>query len=92
VVKIFYYHCDQLLERFFKISSSKKDLCEKTKDLLKEPFLKLRFLKQELHFSLKEVLGIFAFVPALFEDKLCCMKSTYPFEILETSHLQIFLM
>ena len=48
----------QLLEKFFKISMpNKQDLYEKIVEMLKEPFLDNAFLKQELHYAIKEVLG-----------------------------------
>ena len=47
----------QLLEKFFNISSTMKDLFEKFKDLLTEPLMGIRFLKQELHSDIRAVLG-----------------------------------
>lgn len=47
----------QLLEKFFNISTTTNNLFEKFKDLLKEPFMGIRFLKQELHSDIREVLG-----------------------------------
>ena len=47
----------QLLEKFFKINANKHDLKEKITELLKEPFMEIRFLKQELHYDMKDVLG-----------------------------------
>jgi hypothetical protein len=51
----------QLLEKFFKLSVSKKPLFEKFSELLKENFIENRFLKQELHTDIREVLGQFKF-------------------------------
>ena len=47
----------QLLERFFNISTSTAGLYEKFKNLLVEPLMEIRFLKQELHSDIREVLG-----------------------------------
>ncbi len=48
----------QLLEKFFKFSVAKKSLYEKVVEFLKEDFIGNRFLKQEVHTDIREILGL----------------------------------
>ena len=49
----------QLLEKFLKFSVAKKSLYEKVVEFLKEDFIGNRFLKQEVHKDIREILGLF---------------------------------
>jgi hypothetical protein len=48
----------QLLEKFFKYSVSKKALFEKVCEFLKEDFISHRFLQQDFHTDIREILGM----------------------------------